>query len=174
MGNRVIVLTGDGKGKTTSALGMLLRAVGHGRRVCLVQFVKGAGDTGEARALRLLGGVEHHVCGRGFVMDQAGSAAIETHAQAARDGLALAASKLRDPAFDMVVLDEVCGAVGLGLLRARDVCEAVAAAAPGTTVVLTGRGACSELIDLADTVSQVACVKHAYDQGTPAQPGVEW
>jgi cob(I)alamin adenosyltransferase len=171
--NRVVLLTGDGKGKTTSALGMALRAAGRGQRVCVVQFIKGGGETGEARALRLLPGVEHRVCGLGFVTVR-GGAAFEAHARAAREGLAFAAEKLRDPACGMVVLDEVCGAVALGLLTARDVCKALASAAPGKTIVLTGRGACQELLDLADTVSRIECVKHAYDRGVPAQAGVEW
>jgi cob(I)alamin adenosyltransferase len=171
--NRVILLTGDGKGKTSSALGMALRAAGHGLRVSVVQFIKQRTDTGEARALRLLPGVEHRVCGQGFVRERAG-AAFEAHAQAARDGLALAAERLRDPACGMVVLDEVCGAVSLGLLDARAVAEALAAAAPGTIAVLTGRDAPPELAALADTVSVVTCVKHAYEQGRPAQRGVEW
>ncbi len=173
MGNRVILLTGDGKGKTTSALGMVLRAAGHGMRICVAQFIKRDGETGEARALRLLPGVEHRACGRGFVLDRE-CRAFGTHAQAAREGLALAAERLRDPACGMVVLDEVCGAVALGLLPAREVCEAVAAASPGKIVVLTGRDACPELLGLADTVSRVACERHAYDRGVPAQAGVEF
>ncbi len=171
--NRVILLTGDGKGKTTSALGMVLRAVGHGLRVCVVQFIKQRTDTGEARALRLLPGVEHLVCGKGFVRERTGEA-FEAHAQAARAGLAQAAERLRDPACGMVVLDEVCGAVSLGLLDAQAVVEAIEQAAPGTVAVLTGRNAPPELVELADTVSIVSCEKHAYEQGCPAQPGVEW
>lgn len=171
--NRVILLTGDGKGKTTSALGMVLRAVGHGLRVCVVQFIKQCTDTGEAQALRLLPGVEHLVCGKGFVRECTGEA-FEAHAQAARAGLAQAAERLRDPACGMVVLDEVCGAVSLGLLDAQAVVGVLAEAAPGTVVVLTGRDAPPELLELADTVCIVSCEKHAYEQGCPAQPGVEW
>ena len=170
---RVIVLTGDGKGKTTAALGMVLRAAGRGLRVCVVQFIKQQGmETGEARALKMLPGVEHQVCGRGFVMVRDGTV-FETHAHAADAGLALAAERLRDTSCDMVVLDEVCGAVALGLLAARDVCGAVASSSPGKIVVLTGRDACAELLDMADTVSRVVCVKHAYDKGVAAQVGVE-
>ncbi|HRR33236.1 MAG TPA: cob(I)yrinic acid a,c-diamide adenosyltransferase [Kiritimatiellia bacterium] len=171
--NRVILLTGDGKGKTSSALGMVLRAVGHGLRVCVVQFIKRRVDTGEAQALRLLPGVEHLVCGNGFVRERTGEA-FEAHARAARDGLARAAERLCDPAYGMVVLDEVCGAVALGLLDVQAVVEALAKAAPGKAVVLTGRDAPPALTALADTVSVVTCVKHAYDHGAPAQRGVEW
>jgi len=170
--SRVVLITGDGKGKTTSALGMVLRAAGHGQRVCVLQFVKRRGDTGEARALTWLPGVEMYQCGEGFVVAKAGPV-FEAHARAAQAGLRLAAQKLRDPAYGMVVLDEVCGAVSHGLLTPQAVCSALAEAAPGTTVVLTGRDACGELVDLADTVSRIECVKHGMDSGWPAQEGVE-
>ena len=170
---RVVLLTGDGKGKTTSALGMVLRAAGHSLRVCVIQFIKGRRDTGEARALRLLPGVELHVCGKGFVKESAGPR-FEAHREAARAGLRLAEAKLRDDTYDMVVLDEVCGAVALGLLDADQARQAVEGAAGGKIVVLTGRDACPALIEAADTVSRVESVKHGMDSGLPACRGVEW
>ena len=99
--------------------------------------------------------------------------AVVAHKRAAQAGLAWAAQKLSDPAFGMVVLDEVCGAVALGLVEAHAVCEALCAAAPGTVIVLTGRDACRELVEMADTVSRVECVKHGMNDGWPAQKGVE-
>lgn len=171
--NRVVLVTGDGKGKTTAALGMALRAVGHGRRVCVLQFFKRRNDVGEARALALLPGVEQHLCGEGFLFPGATESERDAHAAAAREGLRLAASKLADPAFGMVILDEVCGAVACGLLAVRDVLDAIDGTVSGTVVVLTGRDACPELIERADTVSRVACVKHGFDAGWPAQEGVE-
>jgi cob(I)alamin adenosyltransferase len=170
--NRIVLITGDGKGKTTSALGMVVRAAGHGLRACVIQFIKSRGDTGEARALALLPGVETHLCGAGFVL-QKGGASRDAHARAAEAGFALAVQRLNDPACGMVVLDEICGAVALGLLDVRRVCQALEEAAPGKVIVLTGRDACQELIALADTVSRVACVKHGMDAGWPAQKGVE-
>ncbi len=172
-GNRTLLLTGDGKGKTTSALGMVLRAVGHGLRVSVIQFVKGRKDTGEVRGLAYLPGVEVHVCGLGFVRPGQGGVG-STHAAAARAGLQKAAAALRDPACGMVVLDEVCGAVALGLLEAQAVAEALDAAAPGKVVVMTGRDACDELVGRADTVSRVTEVRHGLTGGWPAQAGVEW
>ena len=170
--NRIILISGDGKGKTTSALGMVLRAVGNGMRVCIIQFIKNRSDTGEARALACLPDVETHICGQGFVWPS-GGLSQDTHRQAAEAGLELASRKLRDPAFGMVILDEVCGAVSLGLLDVHAVCETVSAAAPEKVIVLTGRGACEELITLADTVSRVECVKHGMEEGRAAQLGVE-
>jgi cob(I)alamin adenosyltransferase len=170
--NRIVLITGDGKGKTTAALGMVLRAVGHGLRVCVVQFIKRRGDTGEARALAGLASVEVHLCGEGFFRGQAGSN-LEAHTRAAEEGLRLAAQKMSDPGYSMVVLDEVCGAVAHGLLDAQAVRAAIEGAAPGTVIVLTGRDACQDLIDLADTVSRIACLKHGLDVGWAAQEGVE-
>jgi len=171
--NRVLLFTGDGKGKSTAAFGMVLRASGHGQRVCVLQFIKARRDTGEVRALGRLEGVEAHVCGEGFVRPGRDEPAGR-HRLAAEAGLALAAEKLGDPAYDLVVLDEVCGAVSLGLLSARAVADVVAAAAPGKVIVMTGRNACRELIDAADTVSGVTCVKHGMSAGWPAQAGVEF
>ena len=170
--NRIVLITGDGKGKTSSALGMVLRAVGHGQRVCVIQFIKNRQDTGEARALALLPGVETHLCGEGFVLPEGGPS-LDAHKRAAGAGLALAAQKLSDPAVGMVVLDEVCGAVALGLLGAQAVCETLKAAASDKVIVLTGRDACQELVGVADTVSRVECVKHGMNEGWPAQKGVE-
>ncbi len=170
--NRIVLITGDGKGKTTAALGMVLRAVGHGLRVCIVQFLKQRGDTGEARALAGVSGVELHLCGEGFLRVKAGPV-FEAHTRAALAGLQLAAQKLSDPAYGMVVLDEVCGAVALGLLTAAAVSAAVEGAAPGKVIVLTGRDACQELVEIADTVSRIECVKHGMAVGWPAQAGVE-
>lgn len=172
--NRIVVITGDGKGKTTSALGMVVRAAGHGLRTCVIQFVKDRRDTGEVRALAQLPGMELHVCGDGFVLPSDDGPARNGHRRAAEAGLALARRKLADPSYGLIVLDEICGAVALGLLDVAAVCEALAAAAPGPAIVLTGRGAPPELIALADTVSRVDCVKHGYDAGCPAQPGVEF
>ena len=169
---RVILLTGDGKGKTTSALGMVLRAAGHGLKATLIHFIKNRRDTGEAIALARLPEVEVLYCGRGFVRAPS-PAQLARHRSAARHGLAIARERLQSPEPAMVVLDEICGAVALGLLDAQDVAEAVRSAPPGKIVILTGRQAAPELLALADTVSEIACVRHGLDAGWPAQPGVE-
>ncbi len=170
---RVILLTGDGKGKTTSALGMVLRAAGHGLKATLIHFIKNRRDTGEAIALARLPEVEVLYCGRGFVRAPS-PAQLARHRSAARHGLAIARERLQSPEPAMVVLDEICGAVALGLLDAQDVAEAVRSAPPGKIVILTGRQAAPGLLALADTVSEIACVRHGLDAGWPAQPGVEW
>ena len=169
---RVILLTGDGKGKTTAALGMVLRAAGHGLRVALIHFIKDNRDTGETRALARFPEVEVVFCGRGFVRAPS-PAQLARHREAAQRGLNLARERLQAPEPAMVVLDEICGAVALGLLDASAVAEAVRNAPPGKIVILTGRQAAPELLALADTVSAIACVRHGMDAGWPAQPGVE-
>lgn len=171
--SRVVLMTGDGKGKTTSALGMVLRAAGHNLRICVIHFIKDRRDTGEMRALSSLPGVETHLCGEGFYRPR-GEAATKKHRQAAEAGLAFARQRLTNPECDMVVLDEVCGAVALGLIEVQALCEAVRSATPGKIVVLTGRDACPQLMALADTVSRIECVKHGMSSGWPAQKGVEW
>jgi len=170
----MILLTGDGKGKTSSALGMVLRAVGHGLRVCVIQFIKQSADTGEARALRLLPGVDLHICGNGFVFPSDAATVREQHCAAAGGGLARAREKLADPHIGMVVLDELCSAVALGLLPEQAVLDCLRAAPGGKIIVLTGRDAPQALIDLADTVSHIHELKHGFYANLPARPGVEF
>jgi cob(I)alamin adenosyltransferase len=170
---RVVLLTGDGKGKSSSALGMVLRAVGQGLRVALIHFIKADLATGETLALARFPEVELHFCGRGFIR-QPSPARLALHREAAARGLDLARVSLQDSRIGMVVLDEICGAITLGLLDTQAVIDVVRSASVGKIVILTGRGAPRELIDLADTVSRVDAVKHAMDSGWPAQPGVEY
>lgn len=168
---RIVLITGDGKGKTTSALGMVLRAVGHGQRVCVVQFVKKDCGTGESKALEMLPGVEIHICGDGFVFKREGEL-YEHHVHCAEAAMALLQEKTSF-GFDMIVLDEVCGAISLGLINVESVLNLMENAPDNTVFVLTGRDAPPELIAKADTVSRIECVKHGMDAGIPAQEGVE-
>lgn len=174
MKNRILLLTGQGKGKTSSALGMVLRAVGHQMRISVIQFVKKSRDTGEARALALLPGVEHLICGNGFVTQQENTDKLVQHCQAATDGLRLAKSRVADPAVHMVVLDEICSALHHHLLEEQDVLDLLTSAGNGKIIILTGRHAPQALIDCADTVSVIESAKHGFEQGIEAQPGVEF
>lgn len=172
-GPRVLLFTGDGKGKTTAAMGMALRAVGHGQRVRIIQFIKGNPDSGELNALQKLPLVTLTQTGCGFVRGAVGEA-LARHCAGAREGLALARESLADPAIALVVLDEICGAVSHALLDEAEVVAALQAAHEGGVVVLTGRRATEGLLDIADTVTEMRCTKHAYHQGVAAQKGVEW
>jgi cob(I)alamin adenosyltransferase len=170
---RIILNTGDGKGKTTAALGLVLRAVGHGMSALIVQFIKHDARTGELAALAHLPGVEIVQTGRGFVPPP-DSPRFAEHRQAAQDGLRRAQQAVASGQFDLVVLDEICGALGCGLLEEEQVVALLEQSDPRVSLVLTGRGAGERLIALADTVTEMRCVKHAFGDGTTAQPGVEF
>jgi len=172
--NRIILLTGNGKGKTSSALGMVLRAVGHNLRVSIIQFVKSCSNTGEARALQQLPGVEHLVCGKGFVIPSDTPEKHAQHCRSATEGILLARKRMENPEIHMVVLDEICSAINLSLLAEKDVLDLISAASEGKIIILTGRNAPQALIALADTVSEIQEVKHGMRQNIPAQPGVEF
>lgn len=166
----LVVLTGNGKGKSTSAFGMVARALGHGMRAGVVQFVKARTDTGEEAFFGRQPGVEWHVTGDGFTWD------TQDRAQdiaAAGRGWAIAARMLADPAYRLVVLDELSYLLNDGYLNADVVLDALAQRPPMQHVVVTGRAAPAALIALADTVSVIADEKHAFRAGVKAQPGID-
>ena len=169
---RILVFTGTGKGKTTAALGMALRAGGHGMRACMIQFVKNDPSTGEIAALEMLETLEIVQTGRGFVPPRDAPAFAE-HQAAAETGLAKARETIVSGRYDIVILDEICFAISVGLLAEGDVVKVVKAAPAEMCIVLTGRGATDGLVKLADTVTDMRCVKHAMDDGRTAQKGVE-
>lgn len=175
--NRVLVVTGDGKGKTTAAFGMALRALGHGGRVAVVQFIKHDGGYGEVEALRTFPEAEVVCSGLGFTPRCEDSPQWKRHAQAACEGWKTALSRVRDADIRTVVLDEVFYPVKYGQIPLD---EAVAVVREflrgegGRVLVMTGRDAPEELIALADTVSRVECVKHALQAGVKAQENVEY
>jgi len=170
---RVLIFTGDGKGKTTAALGLALRATGHGMRVLVLQFVKGGQKTGELAAARQLSGFEIAQRGRGFVPAET-SPEFAAHRQAAEEVLRDADAALLSGSYDVVVLDELCLAVAKHLVSEQAALEVVAHARPGTVLVLTGRGATPGLIEAADTVTEMCLRKHGMQAGIVAQRGVEF
>jgi len=176
-GARVLLFTGDGKGKTTAALGMVLRAAGHGQAARVVQFIKADRRTGELAAAKALKGVEIVQTGRGFVPPP-DAATFTTHVRAAEGGVARAEQALADGQVRLLVLDEVCTAVAKGLLSEERVLELLRRAGEvrgaELTIVLTGRGATAGLIARADTVTEMRCVKHGHVSGWKAQAGVEF
>jgi len=167
---RLLVFTGDGKGKTTAALGMALRACGHGLRVLVIQFLKSDSSTGEIAAVRHLPGVEIVQTGLGFV-PRPTHPAYTDHRKAAQDGLEMAGRVLGEGRHELVILDEVCTAVSLGLLEEKAVLEVVGKA--NAHVVMTGRGATEGLLAASDTASDIRCLKHGMQQGKAADKGVE-
>jgi cob(I)alamin adenosyltransferase len=168
---RVLLFTGDGKGKTTAALGMVLRAIGHGMKVCVVQFIKGDPSVGEIAALKAQD-IEVIQTGLGFV-PKPESPRFADHRAAAEDGLQKVGEVLAEGRFSMVVLDEICPAIERGLLDEAEVLTVLRRARPDTCLVLTGRHATAGLIDLADTVTEMRPLKHALENGRGAEKGVE-
>lgn len=170
---RVLIFTGEGKGKTTAALGMALRAHGHGIPIAIIQFVKSDVKTGEFAALSRLPGVEIFVMGHGFVPPRT-DPHFDEHVKAAEEGLRVASEAACSGRYGLVIMDEVCYAVARMLVPEDGVLRILREAAPGTTIVMTGRGATEGLIAAADTVSEIRCVKHGFDVGRKAQKGVEF
>jgi cob(I)alamin adenosyltransferase len=170
---RIIVITGDGKGKSTSAFGTALRAAGHGMKVAIIQFIKGDADIGEIVSLATIPQITVDQCGCGFVINPSAEKLTE-HKHAALHGLSIAKKYLCDISMGMVILDEICAAVNSGLLDISDVLSAINDAHDNIIIVCTGRSAPKTLIDIADTVSEIACVKHGFNDGIKAQAGVEF
>ncbi|MCC6404893.1 MAG: cob(I)yrinic acid a,c-diamide adenosyltransferase [Candidatus Yanofskybacteria bacterium] len=171
----ILLITGNGKGKTTSAIGQAVRAVGDGRRVLMVQFIKGPWRSGEDDAQMLLRPQFKIVkTGLGFVGILGDTLPREEHARAAHEGLAFAYGEIMSGGWDMVILDEVNNAVHLGLLSVADVMEVIRAVPEGVDLLLTGRDAPEAFIEVADIVSEVVEVKHPYQQGQEGREGMEW
>jgi cob(I)alamin adenosyltransferase len=171
---RILLFTGDGKGKTTAAFGIALRAAGHGLLTLIVQFIKARTATVELTALRSLAGVEVRQAGLGFVPQSDDAPQFAAHRQAAAEGLRAVAEAMASGRYRVVILDEVCTAVARGLLDEASVVAALRQAPADGVIVLTGRGATPGLIALADTVTEMRCIKHGFDAGLQAQPGVEF
>lgn len=166
----VLVHTGNGKGKSSSAFGMIARALGHNMRVGVVQFIKGGSPTGEETFFRRFPKVEYHVMGEGFTWETQDKQRDIASAQAAWD---VACSMLRNPDIALVVLDEINIALKLHYLQIEQVLEALRNRPAMQHVVLTGRAAPDALIEYADTVTEMRPIKHAFDAGIQAQEGIE-
>jgi cob(I)alamin adenosyltransferase len=166
----LLVLTGNGKGKSSSAFGMVARALGHGMKVGVAQFIKGRRDTGEEAFLGKQPGVEWHVLGEGFTWD---TQDLERDIATAQRAWEVARRLLSDPAIQLVVLDELTYLLNYGWLDPATVLADIAARPPMQHVVVTGRAASRALLDAADTVSEIADVKHAWRAGVKAQAGVD-
>lgn len=166
----VVVNTGNGKGKSTAAFGMVARALGHGMHVGVVQFIKGSFSTGEESFFRRFPEVSYHVMGEGFTWETQDR---ERDIAAAGKAWQQAQAFLANPAVHLVVLDEINIALKLGYLDLQQVLAALRVRPHMQHVVLTGRGALPEIVDIADTVTEMRDVKHAYRAGIQAQQGVE-
>lgn len=166
----LLVLTGNGKGKSSSAFGMVARALGHGMKVGVAQFIKSRTDTGEEAFFSRQPGVEWQVLGDGFTWDTQDR---EGDIASARRGWEVAQRMLTDASFDLVVLDELTYLLNYGYLDTSEVLQTIAARPAMQHVVVTGRAASPALLEMADTVSEILDEKHAYRAGVKAQKGVD-
>ena len=170
-GSRVLLNTGHGKGKSSAAFGVMGRAWARGWRVGVIQFVKGGRwQTGERKLAAHLG-VEWHTLGDGFTWE---STDLDETAAKNRHAWQVARSKLASGDYDLLILDELTYVVSYGWVPATEVVAGIAARAANTNVVITGRDAAPELIELADTVTEMRKVKHAFDEGIRARKGIEY
>ena len=165
-----VLLTGNGKGKSSSAFGMVARALGHGMKVGVAQFIKSRTDTGEEAFFSKQNNVEWHVLGDGFTWDTQDRA--QDIATSER-GWLIAEKMLADPSYDLVVLDELTYLINYKYLDADRIYDALEKRPVMQHVVVTGRAAAPELRDLADTVSEISDEKHAYRAGIQAQKGLD-
>lgn len=168
----LVVHTGKGKGKTTAAMGMAMRCVGHGMKVGIVQFVKGVWDTGERRVLAAFPELcVMRAMGEGFTWD---TQDLQRDVTAARRAFEAAKEMIADSSFRMVILDELNIVLRYGYLPLQDVLEALDRKPEGLHVVITGRNAKEELLDRADLVTEMTMVKHPFRSGVKAQAGIEF
>ncbi|MBW2682521.1 MAG: cob(I)yrinic acid a,c-diamide adenosyltransferase [Deltaproteobacteria bacterium] len=168
---RVIVNTGKGKGKTTAALGTAFRALGHGHRVCIVQFLKGQGKYGERLMAEKFDNLDWFICGRGFVFRKEN---IDDDRRVAREGFQLAKEKIESDQYDLIILDEITYLPHYNFLDVEKIVDLIRNKPKRLSIILTGRDADPKLIEVADTVSSIESIKHAYDQKIKAQKGIKF
>lgn len=171
----VVVITGNGKGKTTSAMGMALRASGHGLKTCIIQFMKGDLYSGEWDGVKLLGDlVELHATGMGFCGIQGNPYTHAEHRACAQAAVELARAKMSSGDYAIIMLDEINNALKLELVDLEQVLGLIKGKPELMHLVITGRNAHPEVVALADTVSEVCEVKHAYQKDIEPQPGIDY
>tara|TARA_B100001540_G_scaffold301264_1_gene307522 strand:- start:369 stop:902 length:534 start_codon:yes stop_codon:yes gene_type:complete len=171
----VIVYTGNGKGKTTAALGMALRAIGYDHRVCMLQFIKGSWHYGEMDSSKKLEpNFELIAIGKGFVGILDDNSTKEEHQRYAEEALRICQEKIFSKRYDLVILDEVNYAINLGLLNIQNVVELIRKKPDELDLVLTGNYAKKEIIELADLVTEMKEIKHPFKSGIKAKKGIDF
>ncbi len=171
----LVVITGYGKGKTTSAMGMALRAVGHNMKVCIIQFMKGDLYSGEWDGIKKLSPyVELTSTGKGFCGIEGNPFPHSEHRKNAQDSIRLVMEKIESNQFDILILDEINNALQLKLVDLEQVMAILDKRPSHLHMILTGRDAHPKVIELADTVSEVKEIKHAYRKNIEPQPGIDF
>ena len=169
----IVITTGQGKGKTTAALGMAIRTLGHKQKVAIIQFIKGGWEPGEALALKIFGDkLKFHACGEGFTWEtQDRNKDIDL----VKSSWSKALSYIKDQNYKLIILDEIIVAIKLGYINEDEIIKGINLRPKLTHVVLTGRGATKKLIDSADLVTEMKLIHHPFrEQGVKAQKGIEY
>ena len=171
----VIVYTGNGKGKTTAALGMALRAVGYNHKICMIQFIKGSWPYGEMVSVkRLEPELELIIVGKGFVGIIDDKSAREDHIKIAQEAIQVSKEKIQSGNYNIVILDEINYAINLGLVDLNDVLILIKSKPEKLNLVLTGNYAKDEIIDVADLVTEMKEIKHPFKLGIKAKKGIDF
>jgi cob(I)alamin adenosyltransferase len=171
----VIVYTGKGKGKTTAALGMALRAIGHNYKICMIQFIKGSWHYGEmSSSKKLEPEFELTAVGKGFVGILDDKTPKEVHQKIAKEAIEIAKEKIISEKYNIIILDEINYAVNLGLVELADVLDLIKNKPQGVTLVLTGNHVKQEIIDAADLVTEMKEIKHPFQRGIRAKKGIDF
>ena len=169
----IIITTGQGKGKTTAAIGMGIRTLGHNHKVAIIQFIKGGWEPGESMALKIFGDkLKFHACGEGFTWETQDR---EKDINLVKSSWETALSYIKDPSYKLIILDEIIVAIKLGYINEDEIINGINLRPELTHVVLTGRGASKKLVDSADLVTEMKLVHHPFrEQGVKAQEGIEY
>ena len=169
----IIITTGQGKGKTTAALGLALRSIGHNHNVAIIQFIKGGWEPGERFALKVFGEkIKFHACGEGFTWETQDR---DRDISLVKSSWSKALNYMKDPKYKLIILDEIIVAIKLGYIDENEIIKCISLRPDLTHVVLTGRGASKKLIDSADLVTEMKLIHHPFrEQGVKAQKGIEY
>ncbi len=167
--NLLIIYEGTGKGKTTAALGLALRMLGHGEKVCICQFIKQDTNTGEYKFFNNCENAEIHLLGNGFVLDGKNT---DAHRKSAQDALSVLKQKLISDKFSLLIADEILDAIDLGFIKSSEIIKLIDDTT--TDILLTGRKTPKDLLDRADTVTEMKEMKHHYQKGIKAIRGIEY
>ena len=171
----IIIYTGDGKGKTTASLGLALRAAGAGKKISIIQFIKGAWPSSETKSLKKFRDqIEFIQVGKGFVDILGDNKPKQAHQQAAQAGLKTAANRIANDIHQVVILDEINIAIRQGLLDVKEVITIIKKAPVEVDIVLTGRNADPKLVELADLVTEMKEIKHPFQKGARAKKGIDF
>ena len=171
----VIVYTGGGKGKTTAALGMALRAVGYGHKVCMIQFIKGSWHYGEMDSSKKLAPeFELVAIGKGFVGILDDTSPKEDHEKYAEEAIKICKDKILSETYDLIILDEINNAVNLRLINIKNVVDLIKLKPKKLDLVLTGNHAKEEILKLADLVTEMKEIKHPFQSGIKAKKGIDF